>query len=658
MSSEIDLIYREWQEAIRDRFNIKGEQVVVAKPSNPAHLSILKEMCLKAGFTSDQANSILLILEKDDDKYKSIGYGRYKLKTDIGPDGKGKEGTPTFTKDDAGNYVKSGEDDEKKDDEEKKEKSDTNPNFAKDDEEPKPGQSTIDGDHLTSKKPEKEKPKQDRWGRLAATKREVKTKENLSKELDFILENREAVRLKSGGGSNSPSVQDVKDLKEFTEKRIEQDKRRIEAQERGDKFDEEPYVHPSIKQRKVDDESLDRSIDYLKEKLDPKDFEKLMNRFAKGGAVPSHLTKLTKLKKGEPGYPGLDPNSPGYKRAREIIRLYLKNDCKSPVTGKPLPLSHMEPDHRLPFTTAESDLVDSNEFEGLSLKAKKPPDGNSIQEIMKKRKNELSDDEKKIVERLEELQRKYDDPTTNMDLMSGPVNQFKGSLVDEKLLTSIRRKLAENPEEKKLIDEYTSERKRLITKYHRDAVKNGSVPPYHEKQIRDADAVETNAMMKAHNYFHPDAKTVTMYTKGDKTKGIEPDPDYYQKVKDFWAKKGVDLPENIEDVNYNLPPFNQTLAIYVQAGRSRGGAKRRPVKQDHEYMTNEFQSQNYFGNTIEDDKNQEEVIDEARKEINEILDRKRIQILKIQLSDPELSDRKRANRQKELDDLVARYGVA
>ena len=65
MSSEIDLIYREWQEAIRDRYNIKGEQVVVAKPSNPAHLSILKEMCLKAGFTSDQANSSLLILEKD-----------------------------------------------------------------------------------------------------------------------------------------------------------------------------------------------------------------------------------------------------------------------------------------------------------------------------------------------------------------------------------------------------------------------------------------------------------------------------------------------------------------------------------------------------------------------------------------------------------------
>ena len=61
----------------------------------------------------------------------------------------------------------------------------------------------------------------------------------------------------------------------------------------------------------------------------------------------------------------------GGKRAREIIRLYLKNDAKSPVTGKPLTLSHMEPDHRIPFSTAESDVVDSGKFKGLSLKAKK-----------------------------------------------------------------------------------------------------------------------------------------------------------------------------------------------------------------------------------------------------------------------------------------------
>ena len=488
------------------------------------------------------------------------------------------------------------------------------------------------------------------------TKKQIKVAEDLKEDLDFILENRDAVRLKSGGGSNSPSVQDVKDLKTFTEKRMEQDRRRLEAEERGEEFNEEPYVHPSIRQREVDDETLDKAIDYLEKNLEPKEFEALIKRFAKGGAVPRHITKLTKLKKGQPGYPGLDKESPGYTRAREIIRLYLKNDAKSPVTGKPLPLSHMEPDHRVPFSTAESDVVESGKFKGLSLKAKKPADGNSIQEIMKKRKDQLTDYDKKVIDELEPLQAKYDDPTSNMDLMAGPVNQFKGSLINDKLLNSIRRKLAENPEEKRLLDEYKSERKRLIEEYHREAVANGSVPPYHESAIRNADTVETNAMMKAHNYYHPDAKTVTMYLKGDKTKGIEVDPDYYQKVKDFWAKKGVELPESVDDVDFKKPPFNQTMTIYVQAGRGRGGAKRRPVKDDHGYMVEKFANQNYFGSTLNEDQEQEQVVDDARKKVNTTLDKKRIEILKVQLSDPNLSGRKRANRQKELDSLLALYG--
>ena len=130
MSSEIDLIYREWQEAIRDRYNIKGEQVVVAKPSNPAHLSILKEMCLKAGFTSDQANSIVLILEKDKkapelDKagkdevdrlglvWKGLGYGKENQDgiTHKNVDGKlvkvdDKDDAPQIKKDVNQNYAK------------------------------------------------------------------------------------------------------------------------------------------------------------------------------------------------------------------------------------------------------------------------------------------------------------------------------------------------------------------------------------------------------------------------------------------------------------------------------------------------------------------------------------------------------------------------
>ena len=98
------------------------------------------------------------------------------------------------------------------------------------------------------------------------------------------------------------------------------------------------------------------------------------------------------------------------------------------------------------------------------------------------------------------------------------------------------------------------------------------------------------------------------------------------------------------------------MTIYVQAGRGRGGAKRRPVKDDHGYMVEKFANQNYFGSTLNEDQEQEQVVDDARKKVNTTLDKKRIEILKVQLSDPNLSGRKRANRQKELDSLLALYG--
>jgi|TARA_B100000085_G_scaffold285476_1_gene321623 hypothetical protein len=487
------------------------------------------------------------------------------------------------------------------------------------------------------------------------TDKKIKISERLSENLSFIEENYDKVRLKTGGGSNSPSVQDVKDLKEFTEKRMAQDKRRKEAIEKGEEFNEEPYVHPSIVQRKVSFNDSKQVMDYFEKKLDTKEFGKLLKKFSAGGAVPRHLTKVTKLKKGDEGYPGIDKNSPGYIRGVKVLQLYLKNDCKSPVTGNPLPLSHMEPDHRLPFTTAESDIVDSGKYPGLSLKAKKPADGNSLQEIMKKRKDELTETEQKIVKDLEPLQAKYDDPDTNMDLMSGPVNQFKSDLIDNELLNSIRRKLAENPAEKKLQNEYKTLRKKLIREHHADKVSRGDNPPYNEYDIRNADSVETNAMMKAHNYYHPDAKTITELEGGDPSKGIPADPQYYDKVKAFWKEKGVDLPENKEDIDFSKEPFNKTMTIYVQAGRSRGGAKRRSKGDDHNYMIEEFKKYGYFGSSLEDDKGQERVIDDARKSVNKQLDTKRMEILKVQLDDPNLTGRKRENRQKELDALQKLY---
>ena len=51
--------------------------------------------------------------------------------------------------------------------------------------------------------------------------------------------------------------------------------------------------------------------------------------------------------------------------------------------------------------------------------------------MKKTKRTELSDREQNIVKDLEPLQAKYDDPDTNMDLMAGPVNQFKSDLIDD-----------------------------------------------------------------------------------------------------------------------------------------------------------------------------------------------------------------------------------
>ena len=110
MNSKIDSIWLDWREKVPSG---------VPNPSNDYHLALLKEVCFTRGIDQKIVDNVVLFLEKDDDKYQSVGYGKYKLKKDIGPDGKGKEGSPTFEKDDTGNYVKVGEEDGEDDKEDK-----------------------------------------------------------------------------------------------------------------------------------------------------------------------------------------------------------------------------------------------------------------------------------------------------------------------------------------------------------------------------------------------------------------------------------------------------------------------------------------------------------------------------------------------------------
>jgi hypothetical protein len=438
----------------------------------------------------------------------------------------------------------------------------------------------------------------------------------VKEDLDFIVENAGEVRTQGGAGSDTPTRQQVADLQTFTEKRMEQDARRKEAEEKGEPFDEEPYVHPDVVQREIDDKTLDESMDYLKEKLGGEEFDNLVRFLSKGGAVHAHLTKVTKLKRGEPG---LDPESPGYKRVREIIRLYLKNDGKCAVSGVPMKLSECDPDHRIPYSTAVAEAERN---------------GTTVQEE----------------------QRKLDDFKSNLDLMLGPINKFKSSLVDDKLLNATRKRLAmskEAEEVKELETLYKNQRTQALNKHYRKKFSLGDLSSLTEKNINEADDDERNAMMKAWNYMHPSKKEMREQIEGKKSAGLKGDPDYYKKLKKLWKAQGVDLPDNPEDVEFEKPPFSKWMNRYGfgDSGEKRERSNRLSPGKERIYMREHFEKQGQNVPTIDEQNEIDEVVDDAREEIRKDTTLKQIGVEKIKLKDPNLSDRQKQNVQRKIDKL-------
>ena len=465
-----------------------------------------------------------------------------------------------------------------------------------------------------------EKTKDDKQKSMVGSSEQQQQKTKIDKgvkeNLDFMVENAGNVRTQGGAGSDTPTRQQVKDLQTFTEKRMEQDARRKAAEEKGEEFNEEPYVHPNIVQREIDDKTLDEALDYLKKQLGPEGFDNLIRFLSKGGAVHSHLTKVTKLKRGEAG---LDPESPGYKRVRELIRLYLKNDGKCAVTGVPMKLSECDPDHRIPYSSA----VKEAERNGTTV---------------------------------EEEQRKLDDFTSNLDLMFGPINKFKSSLVDDKLLNATRKRLAmskEAEEVKKLETLYKNQRAEALEEHYRKKFSLGDFSSLTEKNIAEADDYERNAMMKAWNYMHPNKKEMREQIEGKKSAGLKGDPDYYKKLKKAWKVQGVELPDNPDDIDWNKPPFSKWMNRYGfgDSGEKRERSNRLSPGPEREYMREHFTKSGQKVPTIKEQEEADEVIDEARQKIRKETTLKQIEIEKIKLRDPNLSDRSKQNSKKKIDKL-------
>ena len=429
-------------------------------------------------------------------------------------------------------------------------------------------------------------------------------------DIEFIIENVDEKRTQGGAGSNTPTRQQVKDLQTFTEKRMEQDKRRKEAEEKGEEFNEEPYVHPDVVVREVNDETLDKSMTMLESRLGPEKFEQLIRFISKGGGVDPFLTKVTKLKKGHPDYPGLDPNSPGYKRSREIIRQYLKNDGKCVVTGVDMKLSVCEPDHRIPYSSAQKEA----ERKGTSV---------------------------------EEERKRLDTISDNVDLMVGPVNQFKSSLIEDKLLNKTRKRLAQSEEAeevKKLETQFKNERSKALLNHYRDEFSNGNFTTLSERRINEADNDERNAMMKSWNYMHPNKKELKQQ--------IQSDPNYYEKLKKSWKEQGVDLPDNSDDVDFNESPFNKWMNRYgFGGGKSRARSNRLSAGPERKYMMEHFRNQGQDVPTIKEENERDEVVNETRQKLEKELNQKQLEIEKKRITDPNLSDKQKEKIQIKIDKM-------
>ena len=344
------------------------------------------------------------------------------------------------------------------------------------------------------------------------------------------------------------------------------------------------------------------------------EFDNLVRFLAKGGGVHPHLTKVTKLERGKTG---LDPESPGYKRVRELIRLYLKNDGKCVVTGVPMKLSICEPDHRIPYSSAKAER-----------------NGTTIQEE----------------------QQKLDDFTSNLDLMVGPVNQFKSSLIDDKLLNATRKRLAmseEAEEVKKLEKVYKNERAKALNKHYREKYLLGDFTSLTEKTIGEADNDERNAMMKAWNYLHPNKKELREQIDGNPKKGKEGNPNYYEELKKAWGAQGVELPDNPDDIDWNNPPFDKWMNRYgFGGGDGRPRSNRLSPGPERKYMREHFTKSGQNVPTIKEQSEVDETIDEARQKIRKDSAKKQIDIQKIKLRDPNLSDKQKQNVQKKIDNLA------
>ena len=473
---------------------------------------------------------------------------------------------------------------------------------------------------------------------LEQTQQQGQRQEKLDQELVGLIEQlipeETGEVVNTGVNAHACTREEIIALRTLTEKRKEQNKNKEKAREENKKLqqkiddgeeltpeeeaimfenqetiDEEPWHHPDVMVRHIDGEydeetesyggTLGLALDELERKMGKKDFNKLMAKLAASGGVDDERLEKSNHLTTSPA----TPCKPGFHRARNLVRLFLKYDGKSVVTGIPMRIEDFAPDHRVPFSNAREN-------------AKR--NGTTV----------------------EEEQAKLDDPSKNMDLMEHNINFLKLAKVDQGLIDKLNEKLNATDDEKeqrRLEFEVKRTKNEGFYNFHSEQFANGDYSQMTEENINSMDDIERDQMMKAYNYYHPSMEEKTEQVTGKK-KGKqvrEPDPEYYNKLKKYWANQDppVILPDNPEDVDYDKPPFSQWIPRYFPQGtrykrgdllkpgytppKQKGGSRKRslhrPDEDEKAYMIDHWTKEGETVSTQSQIDEETENLHDARK---------------------------------------------
>ena len=304
MSFNLDSLFIEWRRIV---------PTGVPNPKNAYHLTLLKEICLSKGISTEIVDSVMLVMEKEE-KFTA----RSKKTGNVSAFGS-EEARDKAIED--GGY----EEVEKKDDEEKEEP-DTSKlsgdDFKVGGEDGYLSKGGGDNDDIESKeeKPKDKDKKIDYWGKLdklSDEAKEVRKAEYLEQQLDFLAVESS---IPAGKGRFRLSSEDVDDYKKYLNDLSTPEKRERWMNEQKKKQERR------IKEfGEVTNEDVDDFIDVLKDKLGGKEFTRLKNSIMKKGDPPKDLINNSRFK--------------------EVVKSYIETGGVSPITNKRVPFSETQLDH-------------------------------------------------------------------------------------------------------------------------------------------------------------------------------------------------------------------------------------------------------------------------------------------------------------------------